>query len=153
MQALVLRLPRRRIIGPVNLHSRDAFLASFGRCRASAGFLDDFYRRFVGSSEEVRAKFANTDMKRQVRMLEDSLYVIAVAVQGEEGSMARGDLPRIAARHGRKDLDIRPELYELWLECLIETVRGHDSQFTSEVEAAWRDTMAFGIEQMRGSKE
>jgi hemoglobin-like flavoprotein len=129
--------------------SRDAFLASFNRCRASAGFLDAFYRSFVASSEEVRAKFAGTDMKQQVRMLEDSLYVVAVAVQGEEGSLARSELPRIAARHSRKDRDIRPELYDLWLECLIETVRTHDPQCSAEVEAAWRETMAFGIDYMR----
>ena len=129
--------------------SRDAFLASFNRCRASAGFLEDFYQRFVASSEEVRAKFANTDMKQQVRSVEDSLYVIAVAVQGEQGSLARGDLPRIAARHGRKDLDIRPGLYDLWLECLIEAVRSHDPQFSPEIEAAWRVTLAFGIDYMR----
>ena len=138
---------------PVNPRSRETFLASFGRCRASAGFLDDFYRRFVGSSEEVRAKFAGTDMKRQVRMLEDSLLVIAVAVQGEAGSMARGDLPRIAARHSCNDLDIRPGLYDLWLECLIESVRAHDPQLSGEVEAAWRETMAFGIDQMRSRYE
>lgn len=136
---------------PMNPAARDAFLKSFGRCRASAAFLDDFYQRFVGSSEEVRAKFAGTDMKRQVRMLEDSLFVVAVAVQGEEGSLARGDLPRIAARHSRKDLDIRPGLYDLWLECLIEAVRAHDPEFSSDVEAAWREAMAFGIDFMRAS--
>lgn len=130
-------------------HARDTFLASFSRCRESAGFLEDFYQRFVGSSEEIRAKFAGTDMKRQVRMLEDSLYVVAVAVQGEQGSLARGDLPRIAARHSRKDLDIRPGLYDLWLECLIEAVRAHDPQVSTEVETAWRETMAFGIDYMR----
>jgi hemoglobin-like flavoprotein len=129
--------------------SRDAFLASFNRCRASAGFLEDFYERFVGSSEEVQKKFADTDMKRQVRMLEDSLLVVAVAVQGEEGSLARGDLPRIAARHSRADRDIRPELYDLWRECLIDSVRSHDPQFSGEVEAAWRETLAFGIDYMR----
>jgi len=129
--------------------SRAAFLASFNRCRAAAGFLEDFYRRFIASSEEIRAKFAGTNMKRQVQMLEDSLYVIAVAIQGEEGSLARGDLPRIAARHSRKDLDIRPGLYDLWLECLIEAVRTHDPQFSGEVEAAWRETLAVGIDYMR----
>jgi hemoglobin-like flavoprotein len=129
--------------------SRDAFLASFNRCRASAGFLEAFYERFVASSAEIRAKFAGTDMKRQVRMLEDSLYVVAVAVQGEEGSRARGDLPRIAARHSRSDLDIRPGLYDLWLECLIDTVRTHDPQFSAEVEAAWRVILAFGVDYMR----
>jgi hemoglobin-like flavoprotein len=129
--------------------SRDAFLASFNRCRASAGFLEAFYERFVASSAEIRAKFAGTDMKRQVRMLEDSLYVVAVAVQGEEGSRARGDLPRIAARHSRSDLDIRPGLYDLWLECLIDTVRTHDPQVSAEVEAAWRVILAFGVDYMR----
>lgn len=129
--------------------SRDAFLASFNRCRASAGFLEAFYERFVGSSAEVRAKFAGSDMQRQVRMLEDSLYVVAVAVQGEEGSLARSELPRIAARHSRSDRDIRPELYDLWLECLVETVRTHDPEYSADVESAWRETMAFGIDYMR----
>jgi hemoglobin-like flavoprotein len=129
--------------------SRAAFLASFNRCRAAAGFLEDFYRRFIASSEEIRAKFAGTNMKRQVQMLEDSLYVVAVAIQGEEGSLARGDLPRIAARHSRKDLDIRPGLYDLWLECLIEAVRTHDTEFSGEVEAAWRETLAVGVDYMR----
>jgi hemoglobin-like flavoprotein len=129
--------------------SRDAFLASFNRCRASAGFLEAFYERFVASSEEVRAKFAGTDMKQQVRALEDSLYVIANAIQGQEGSIARDELPRIAARHSRSDRDIRPELYDLWLECLIDTVHGHDPQFSPELEAAWRETLAFGIDYMR----
>jgi len=133
----------------MDARARDTFLASFGRCRASSGFLEDFYQRFVASSEEIRAKFKGTDMKRQVRMLEDSLYVVAVAVQGEEGSPARGDLPRIAARHSRKDLDVRPELYDVFLECLLETVRAHDPQFSAEVEAGWRQTMAFGIDYMR----
>ncbi|HEX9187892.1 MAG TPA: globin [Vicinamibacteria bacterium] len=128
---------------------RDAFLASLGRCRASTGFLEDFYARFVSSSEEIRAKFAGTDMKRQVRMLEDSLFVVAVAIQGEEGSLARGDLPRIAARHSRADLDVRPALYDLWRDCLIDSVRQHDPGFSGEVESAWREVLAFGIDYMR----
>jgi len=137
------------MIPAVDANTRDTFLASLGRCRATAGFLDAFYQRFVGSSDEVRAKFAKTDMMRQVRVLEDTLFVVANAVQGEEGSPARGDLPRIAERHSRRDLDIRPELYDLFLECLIVTVRTHDPQFTPEVEAAWRETMGFGIDYMR----
>ena len=140
---------RSRYDSDVDARSRDTFLASLGRCRASAGFLDAFYQRFIASSDEVRAKFAGTDMQRQVRMLEDSLLVVAVAVQGEEGSPARSDLPRIAARHSRQDLDIRPGLYDVFLECLVETVRTHDAQFTSDVEAAWRETMRFGIDYMR----
>jgi len=125
------------------------FLASLKRCLAAPGFLDSFYGRFVGSSEEVREKFKNTDMKRQARVLEDSLYVVANAVQGEENSLARGALPALAARHSRQDLDIAPHLFDLWIECLVETAREHDPQFAPAVEAAWRETLTFGADYMR----
>jgi len=127
----------------------DAFLRSLKRCLATPGFLDDFYVRFVGSSEEIAEKFRGVDMKQQARMLEDSLYVVAVAVQGGEGSPAREALPRLAERHSRRDLDIRPALYDLWIDCLVETARAHDPQFSPEDEAAWRETLAVGADYMR----
>ena len=129
--------------------SVDVFRRSLHRCLGDPAFLQSFYEAFVGSSEEVREKFKNTDMKRQVRMLENSLYVLAVAVQGGVNSPARSDLPRIAERHSRRDLDIRPELYDLWLASLLETAKRYDPEFTPEIEAAWRDTLAAGIDYMR----
>ena len=129
--------------------STDLFLQSLTRCLAVPAFLEGFYDRFVGSSEEVREKFRGVDLKRQVRMLQDSLYVVAVAVQGEEGSPARGPLPFLAARHSRHDLDIRPGLYDLWIDCIVETARVHDPQFSPEIEAAWRETLTFGANYMR----
>jgi hemoglobin-like flavoprotein len=128
----------------------ESFLASLKRCLATPGFMESFYQSFVSSSEEVREKFRNTDLQRQARMLSDSLYVLAVAVQGQTGSPARGELPRLAERHSRKDLDIRPPLYDHWLACLIDTARGHDPQFTPEIEAAWRATLGAGIDYMKG---
>jgi hemoglobin-like flavoprotein len=127
----------------------DVFLASLKRCLAAPGFLAGFYDRFLASSDEVREKFGGVDMKRQARVLEDSLYVVAVAVQGEAGSLARGDLPRIAERHSRRDLDIHPELYDLWVRCLVEAAREHDPQWSDDVATAWRQTLAFGVEYMR----
>lgn len=127
----------------------DLFLQSLTRCLAAPAFLEGFYDRFVGSSEEVREKFRGVDLKRQVRMLQDSLYVSAVAVQGEEGSPARGALPFLAARHSRHDLDIRPELYDLWIDCLIETARAHDPQFGPDVESAWRGTLTLVADYMK----
>jgi len=127
----------------------ETFLASLRRCLAAPGFLESFYERFMSSSEEVREKFRNSDMKRQARVLEDSLYVVANAVQGEENSLARGALPPLAARHGHRGLDIRPGLYDLWIDCLVETARAHDPQFDAAVESAWRDTLVFGADYMR----
>jgi hemoglobin-like flavoprotein len=135
--------------GPVPSPATDVFLASLKRCLGAPEFLSAFYERFTASSEEVREKFRGVDMKRQARVLEDSLYVVAVAVQGAEGSLARGDLPRLAERHSRRDLDIPPELYDLWVQCLVETARAHDPHWTGEVEAAWHDTLVSGVEYMR----
>ncbi len=134
---------------PVDRRLVESFLASLKRCQGVPGFMETFYQSFVSSSEEVREKFRNTDLQRQARMLSDSLYVLAVAVQGKVGSPAWGDLPRLAERHSRKDLDIRPPLYDHWLACLIDTARQHDPQFTSEIEAAWRATLSVGIAYMK----
>jgi hemoglobin-like flavoprotein len=127
----------------------DVFRRSLHRCLADPAFLQSFYDAFIGSSEEVREKFKGTDMGRQKRMLEDSLYVMAMALQRGFDSPARGDLPRIAERHSRKGLDIRPELYDLWASSLVETAARYDPEFTPEIERAWRETLTAGIEYMR----
>jgi hemoglobin-like flavoprotein len=129
----------------------DVFLTSLKRCLASPGFMDAFYERFVASSEEVREKFKGTDMKRQAQVVADSLYVVANAVQSEKGSLARQQLPRLAARHSRGQRDIRPGLYDLWIECLIETVRATDPQFGPEIESAWREVLLFGADSIRSA--
>jgi hemoglobin-like flavoprotein len=129
--------------------SVEVFLASLKRCLAVPVFMDDFYGRFVGSSAEVREKFKNTDMKRQAQMVADSLYVVANAVQSEEGSLAWRELPRIAARHSRAERDVPPALYDVWISCLLDTVRAHDPQFGPEVERAWREVLNFGADYMR----
>jgi hemoglobin-like flavoprotein len=125
------------------------FLDSLKRCLAKPDFLLDFYGIFMASSDEVRGKFAHTDFKRQTRVLAESLWVMAVAAQAPRESPAWGDLPRLAAMHGRTGLDIRPELYDGWLECLLEAARKHDPKYSPEIEESWRHTLGVGIEYMR----
>jgi hemoglobin-like flavoprotein len=134
---------------PVDRRLVDLFVASLKRGLASPGFMESFYEGFVSSSPEVREKFRNTDLQRQARMLSDSLYALAVAVQGPVGSPAWRDMPRLAERHSRKDLAIPPALYDHWLACLLDTARRYDPQFTPETEAAWRSTLSVGIEYMK----
>jgi hemoglobin-like flavoprotein len=126
-----------------------SFLASLKRCLAQPNFLLDFYGIFMGSSDEVREKFANTNFERQTRVLAESLWTMAVAAQAPKESPAWGDLPRLAAFHSRQNLDIRPELYDSWLDCLIQAARRHDHLFSPELEQAWRKTLGVGIEYMR----
>ena len=127
----------------------EIFRASLNRCLAVPGFLRTFYELFMSSSDEIRAKFKNTDFEKQTRVLADSLYLMAVAAQGERGSPAWAELSRLAKRHDRTELDVRPGLYDAWLDCLIQAARCHDPQFSAEVEQAWRNTLRDGIEHLR----
>ncbi len=113
---------------------------------AKLAFFDDFYRRFTGASEEVRQKFRHTDMEEQKKVLKKSLvYLLNYFATDNVDDF----LHNIAVRHSRRDLDIRPELYDLWLETLIETLADKDPKFSPQVERAWRIVLAPGIAYMR----
>jgi hemoglobin-like flavoprotein len=127
----------------------DTFRASLGRCLATPAFLHEFYDLFIASSPEVREKFRDTEFARQTRVLSDSLYIMAVAAESREESVGRKEMDRLATRHAHSDLDIRPELYDAWLDCLLEAARRHDPEFSPEIGAAWRDTLLPGIQHMR----
>jgi hemoglobin-like flavoprotein len=125
----------------------DAFEASVNRCLESPTFIRDFYDRFTGSSDAIREKFRNTDFERQNRALAGSLHVMAVAVRGGPGNIARLELERLARRH--KEMDISASMYDVWLDCVLQSARTHDPRFSPAVERAWRETLGPGIEYMR----
>ena len=120
------------------------FDESLERCTASAEFTDRFYERFLASSPKVRQRFANTDFARQKRALRSSLNLMLLVAADEEKGPARY-LNDIAERHSKRDLDIGAELYDLWLDALLETVKECDPQFSPEVEHAWERVMMVGI--------
>lgn len=121
----------------------ELFNDSLERCTASDEFLDRFYELFLTSSREVAEKFRHTDFPKQKRMLKASLYMMILMAEGK--SEIQKDLQRIAKRHSRADLDVRAELYSLWLDSLIQAAREFDPRFTPETEIAWRMIMAQGI--------
>ncbi|HEX9186526.1 MAG TPA: globin [Vicinamibacteria bacterium] len=127
----------------------ETFMASLKRCLAAPSFLLDFYGLFMASSEEVRLRFRDTDFTRQTRVLADSLWVMANVAQSDRPSPAWSELPRLAERHSRRGLDVPPALYDEWLECLLLAAWKHDPQFSPAIEAAWRETLAVGIEYLR----
>ncbi len=58
-------------------------------------------------------------------------------------------LLEIAESHSKRDYDIKPALFDLWLEALIETVQEMDPEFCDDVELAWRVAMTPGITLMK----
>jgi hemoglobin-like flavoprotein len=109
-------------------------------------FFAAFYERFLASSPEVVAKFRHTDMQRQQSALKKAFYHLLTFYVSRNADYY---LEEVAIRHSRAHLDIRPELYDLWLETLIDTARRFDDRFDAEVELAWRLVMTPGIVYMR----
>jgi hemoglobin-like flavoprotein len=81
-----------------------------------------------------------------MKVMRLSLRMMAMASVGSDAADLY--LEYIAKQHDRHHLDIEPELYELWLEALIDTVRECDNEFNAEVEQAWRSVLRYGIDYM-----
>jgi len=120
------------------------FDESLKRCNAQPGFLDLFYEKFLASSPVVREKFSQTDFIRQKRALRASLHLMPLAADDPVKGPERY-LRDLAARHSRAQLDVGAELYDLWLDSLLATVRESDPEFSPEVEDAWEKVMMVGI--------
>jgi len=105
-------------------------------------FFKRFYEIFFSRSEEIKRKFANVDMDAQVGMLQKSIYhLVSFYVSKEENEY----LHQIAATHSKQHYGIRPEMYSIWLDALIETVRQLDPECDREIELAWRMALTPGI--------
>lgn len=125
----------------------EKFHNSLSRCQATGDFFENFYVRFISSSETVQEKFKNTDMPRQKRILKASLFKIVLASSGDRA--AERYLRDLATSHNKENLDISPELYSLWLESLIAVASEADVRWDSDTEKAWRELMSYGIDFMK----
>ncbi len=121
------------------------FNDSLDRLIAHPGSLDRFYDKFVGGSEDVAARFAGVDMHHQKRALKASLYTAMFAADGNPPAIEQ--LRRLSRIH--RDLGVEPEHYDLWLDCLLATVRECAGTLDVRTERAWRDVLAVAIHIMR----
>ncbi len=117
---------------------------SYGRCLLDGQFFDKFYDRFTAASPEVAQRFRNTDMKRQKTMMRLSLSMLVMFVEGKP--IARPSLEAIQKTHGAGRYEIPARLYDVWLECLIQTLRECDPRFDDALEQQWQQAMQKGID-------
>ena len=111
------------------------------------GFFKKFYENFVKKSPEIAEAFANTDMRRQISMLEHSLMMMIDFASNRSSSEY---LDRLAAFHQEKQ--IKEHLYSMWLDALLETVKQVEPHFDSNEDLAWRVMLSPGIEFMKRYK-
>lgn len=121
----------------------DVFL-SFGRCTLKKDFFEDFYNDFINRSPEIKTMFTNTNMTKQRQLLKDGIsYMIMFAKKSATGT---AKMEQIAQLHDRQHFNVRPELYALWLDALLDTVKRHDPQYTPEIRKSWIATMNIGLD-------
>ena len=125
----------------------DIFNQSLSRCTKHPEFMDIFYQKFIAESEQVKDYFKNTNMDKQKQMLLHSLANMVIAYERPE------ILNDVAIRHGTKDLNIMPDLYISWLECLIQSAKCIDPLFDDEVERSWRIVMQNGIDYLISQRD
>lgn len=119
----------------------DLVMQSYGRCCRSTGFFDTFYRIFLASSPDVRAKFANTNMQAQQLLLRQGIMNVVLYARGMPDTKLRA----LGCSHSRKAMDIRPELYTLWTDSLLKTIREHDAEADTDTLNAWLTVINQGI--------
>jgi len=120
------------------------FEESLARCNADSTFLEQFYEAFLASSPKVKEKFKDTDFIRQKRALRASFHIMLLAAEHEDSPERY--LKDLAVRHSRQDLAVGAELYDLWIDSLLATVRKVDRECNAEVEGAWEDVMMIGVD-------
>jgi hemoglobin-like flavoprotein len=124
----------------------DSYERIVGRKFENRNFFEAFYHRFLGMSDEISEKFRDTDMTHQQSVLKKSFYSLLTFYASGN---ADHYLEQIARSHSQSHLAVKPELYDLWLEALIDTAREFDTEFGERSELAWRLAMAPGIVYMK----
>lgn len=126
---------------------RDQIDKSYGRCRMTGTFADDFYRRFLGSSPRIAEKFSATNMDQQKRMLDHGVRHLILFFH-EPSPITAAKMLSLGESHARSALNIAPDLYPLFLDCLLGAVEENDPQFSPELDEAWRHVASHGINVM-----
>jgi hemoglobin-like flavoprotein len=114
--------------------------ASYHRCHSDA-FFRSFYQRLLASDARIPPMFERTDFTKQTKLLQHSIGLLFVFAKRGNPAI----LERIAGRHGRAEVNVPADMYPLWVDSLVDTVREYDARCSPAVEQAWRQAVAPGI--------
>ncbi len=113
--------------------------ASFKRCEQAGDFAEEFYSIFLNASTEIAPLFASTNFESQRTLLRGTVFMMVM--KDIDDQRAHGHFEKIGQSHARGQLNIKPELYEVWLDSLCQTVKQLDPEWTEELEEHWRQKM------------
>ena len=129
------------------MNDTNRVMQSYGRCCASPRFFDDFYATFLASSPTIREKFARTDMTAQKQLLRAGILNLVLFARGMPDTKLRA----LGQSHSRAQLDIHPELYDLWIDALLKTIGQHDEDLQQADLQAWRAVLNKSIDVIKAA--
>ncbi|WLQ14372.1 hypothetical protein O5O45_00260 [Hahella aquimaris] len=135
------------LVSEQNLNTfRDSFARCFGDVGSDVRFVDDFYVRLKASDAKVSAIFNRRPIEQQVHAVRSAVYALEeYATNGQPDNTLR----LIEASHNHQTMGLTPNMYELWLSCLLETVLCHDKTYDDDVRKAWELTLRPGIDYLK----
>lgn len=86
-------------------------------------------------------------MEQQKRLLDQGIRHL-ILFYHEPSAITAAKMTELGESHAKSELNIGPDLYELWLAALLKTVAENDPKFDAELEAAWREVANHGISVM-----
>jgi hemoglobin-like flavoprotein len=122
---------------------------SYSRCLRAQDFFASFYERLLSSDPAIPPMFAETEFPKQHKLLQHGLGLLLSYANKPDDTL----LERIAARHSAGGLNVPPDMYDVFVDVLLATVRQHDPHFDDEVETAWREAVRPGIAFMQARYE
>ncbi|MDP1799110.1 MAG: globin [Planctomycetaceae bacterium] len=141
---IVLNPPKTASVTPVDPSHYALVKDEFGRCLIKPTFFEDFYKEFIGKSSEIGRMFANTEMSSQKEALRAGLTFLIMYAEGKS-PFATEKLDKLGASHKRTRLNVRPDMYPLWIQSLIATVRKHVPTFNETSLKAWQTVLQNGV--------
>ncbi|MBN4061296.1 globin [bacterium AH-315-G11] len=114
----------------------------------SKKLVSDFYVRLMAASDDIRKKFEEVDMAEQASLLSHAIVMSFLFIDKNQ-QVAQKCLDEVRDTHAQNNLNIAPELYDIWLECLLETVAICDPHATDALLSDWHDVMSVAINHIR----
>ena len=121
---------------------------SFGRCMMNGDLINKFYERFLDSDPRLPFMFEKTDFSEQRELLSHSINLAILFAGGSE--KGKEGLSKVRKSHSKKELNIPPEMYPLWINSFLQTVQELDDQLSEKVLSEWEEVLNFAVNYIKG---
>ena len=109
-------------------------------------FFDLFLELLYSKSSKITEAFNHLELREQKKLLK-ALLICLISVEGTKSVFPA--VEHVAETYASIVDNVSAELYDHWLDSLVETVSVFDQSFNDDTEVAWRMALAPGITFMK----